>query len=99
MEAVIVHVTHKRSIGESPVSMTNEQIAEIVAERHPDVSVKHPKTFEELKRRYITREKDGKPASRFELLREIRKGERKPGQSIGIPSDYETTGILRLLTP
>jgi hypothetical protein len=33
------------------------------------------------------------------LLREIRKGKRQPGQTVGIPSEYEATGIALLLKP
>lgn len=53
--------------------------------------------FERLKRKYVTRELDGKPASRFELLREARKGERRRGEPRGRPSEYRPTGILLLL--
>jgi hypothetical protein len=99
VEALIVLVTHKRRLGESPISMTNAQVQALVTERHPDTPLEHRQTFERLKERYITRQNGEKPASRFELLREIRKGTRKPGQAVGIPSEYEATGIERLLAP
>jgi hypothetical protein len=51
--------------------------------------------IDRLKKKYIrTLDKD---ASRFELLRMIQRGQRPTGRIVGIPSEYETTGIEGLL--
>jgi hypothetical protein len=78
----------------SSIRVTNEQLRQIVADRRPSISWL-PQQFERLKAKYITR--PWKLATRFEMLVEIEKGDRKPGQAIGTPSIYRPTGILEFL--
>jgi hypothetical protein len=94
VEALIVLAALKDSCGESAFRMTNDQVVAVMQSRHPEAKV-GVQTFERLKRRYVSR--PGKPAERFELLRETFKGSRKPGQQVGVPSEYERTGLAGLL--
>jgi hypothetical protein len=95
VEALIVLITAKRSWGESDLKMTGDQIREVARDRHKlgwcDTQI------DRLKLKYITR--PGKPAERFELLREIAKGHRKRGQAPGVPSEYAMTGLRLLVDP
>jgi hypothetical protein len=77
------------------IRATNDQIKEIVAHRH-QIHL-HCEEFERLKRRYVSRPGDGKPATRFELLREVVKGKRGPAGQSGTPSEYQPTGLRFLL--
>jgi hypothetical protein len=74
---------------ENPLRATRDQISQIIKEHH-GISLKNPQ-FERLKRKYIPR--DGKPATRFELAVQTRTGRQ------GIPSEFELTGLLRLMNP
>jgi hypothetical protein len=101
VEALAVMTTYKilhtrEYSDEAVVRMTHDQLKQIAADRNKGL-VWGPQQVERLKRKYVTREADGKPASRFELLREVLKGERKPGQALGRPSEYRPTGILQLV--
>ena len=78
------------------MKLTNDQVRDIAVARGLAKSW-GPEQFERLKRKFVTRERDGKPASRFELLREIHKGHHKPNETQGVPSAYETTGIRELV--
>lgn len=96
VEALIVHVTHKRlhtdEVG--PILMTYAQVREIASARHPLASDGPKWVTRQLGRlmdKFVTR--PGKPASRLELLRRTREG--RPGT----PSEYETTGLEQLLIP
>jgi hypothetical protein len=53
--------------------------------------------LERLKRKFISRPNDGKPATRYELLLEIVKGSCKRNEAVGVPSEYRATGILGLI--
>lgn len=100
VEALVVHCMHKARVEPGPmVRATNDQIAEIVADRY-NLDIGHHQTFEILKAKYISRPNDGKFAKRYELLRELVKGKRdwRTGQP-GTPSEYERTGIAFLLDP
>jgi hypothetical protein len=97
VEVVLAHALHELERPQNGlVLMTRTQINTAAADRFDGLRW-HPQQFERLKAKYITREADGKPATRFELMREIVKGSRRPGQSVGEPSKYELTGILCLL--
>jgi hypothetical protein len=74
---------------------TDEQVWEIIADRHGDKVRWHRETNRRLKSQYITR--PGKPARRFELLEEISKRKRGTNQDVGSPSKYRMTGIKCLL--
>ncbi len=76
--------------------MTNDAVRAIIARRHGLPAWSDSK-FERIKARYIARPGDGKPATRFELLREVLKGFKRPGGPAGVPSEYLATGIGRLL--
>jgi hypothetical protein len=96
VESLIVHVEHKRiNVGDTAILMTHPQLNRIARARFGREW--SPPQIERHKAKYVTR--PGKPARRFELLRELRKGGRKGGQVVGIPSEYETTGIEWLLKP
>ena len=53
--------------------------------------------MDRLKSKFVSR--PDRPATRFELLRMTRRGQRSHGGHRGTPSRYEPTGIERLLTP
>jgi hypothetical protein len=103
VEALLVQaiykIHHTREYSDDGViRVTHDQLGRIVGARHRDLRWA-PQQIERLKRKYVTRERDGKPASRFELLLEVRKGERGRGQARGRPSEYRPTGILRFFPP
>jgi hypothetical protein len=88
VEAWVRYASYKISIlRESPLKATGDQIARLV-QRHHGFRLKPPEVVR-LKRRYITRE--GRKASRFELAVQVKTG------SQGVPSEFEPTGILRLV--
>jgi hypothetical protein len=101
VEAVLVLVLHKLQIGElardGVVKLTNRQIMEVASDRRPEVTWVSDRQIEREKRKFIGRPGDRKPASKFELLQEVRKGERKRGETVGTPSEYLPTGINLLL--
>jgi hypothetical protein len=90
VEALIVHCTREAMSGNSPTRMTHDQVRQIVKDRHPELKL-HRQVFERLKRRYITR--PDKTATRRELLVQTFKGSKARGQRVGLPSEYEMTGI------
>ena len=97
VEALIIHVTHKRrDLGETTIKMIDDQVREIAKMRNgPNWRAWDNQQIDRLKKKYIrTLDKD---ASRFELLRMIQRGQRPTGRIVGIPSEYETTGIEGLL--
>jgi hypothetical protein len=101
VEVLVIHMLHDRRHhpeharqGFTPI--TNDQLCEIASRRLPGCKWS-PQQLERLKCKYITRQSMGRPASRFELLKEVRKGERRRGQQVGLPSRYEPTGVLLLL--
>ena len=103
VEALVVLTTYKilhtrEYSDEAVIRMTHDQIRQIASNRREGLEWGHQQV-ERLKCKYVTREADGKPASRFELLREVLKGERKRSHPRGRPSEYQPTGVLRLLTP
>jgi hypothetical protein len=102
VEALVVHATHKVNLGEfapadpdGVVVMTHDQVRAIARQRRG--AEWDNRQFERLKSKYVGRPNDGKPAVRFELLREKRKGRKRPGGSAGIASEYIATGIRALL--
>jgi Bifunctional DNA primase/polymerase, N-terminal len=91
VESVLVHSLHKLAIepGEL-IRMTGDQIRAVASDRAlggdwTDMQM------ERLKAKYFWR--PGKPATRYELLREIVKGDRRPGLTVGTPSEYLATGL------
>ena len=101
MEALVVLTTYKtlhtrEYSDEAVIRMTHDQIRQIAGNRREGVKWGHQQV-ERLKCKYVTREADGKSASRFELLREVRKGKRCRGQAVGTPSEYAATGVESLL--
>jgi hypothetical protein len=86
----------RRSSAEPRFFATNAQIARIADLRKPaDPPTWRSSQIERLKQKYVTRL--GKPASVFEVVREVRKGGRKRDEKFGTPSEYEPTGILLFL--
>jgi hypothetical protein len=103
VEALLVQATYKMDctreyFDDGVIRATHDQLRRIAGARHGGLRWA-PQQIERLKRKYVTREGDGKPASRFELLREVRKGERGRGQARGRPSEYRPTGILQFFPP
>jgi hypothetical protein len=101
VEALVVLTTYKilhtrEYFDEAVIRMTHDQLRQVAGDRREGLEW-GPQQVERLKRKYVTREAEGKPASRFELLLEVRKGERKPGHVQGRPSEYHPTGILELV--
>ena len=76
--------------------MTDDQIRQIAVERRGEAwRPWDNQQMERLKSKYISRPE--KPATRFELLAMIQAGQRSHGGHGGTPSQYESTGIERLL--
>jgi Bifunctional DNA primase/polymerase, N-terminal len=86
----------------SSVSLTHKQIRQHAARRF---NLREPpwrsdNQINRLKQKYIsrlTRTDQRAPPKRFELLREVHKGERARGSEHGTPSRYELTGVLALI--
>ncbi len=99
VEALIVHVTHKRiDLGEAEIMMIDDQVRQIAVDRRGAAwQPWSPEQMQRLKAKYITR--PGKPATRCELLRMIRAGRPRRGHQPGQPSEYQATGIEALLKP
>jgi len=99
VEALIVHVTHKRvELGESEIRMIDDQVRQIAVERRgADWRPWDNQQMGRLKAKYVTR--PGSPASRHELLLMTSAGRPRRGHQPGRPSEYETTGIEALLKP
>ena len=99
VEALIVHVTHKRvDLGESEIRMIDDQVRQIAVERREaDWRPWDNQQMGRLKAKYVTR--PGRPASRHELLLMTSAGRPGRGHRPGRPSEYETTGIEALLKP
>ena len=98
VQALLSQALHQRSSRpeESNLLFTHDQIRQIAAIRSGrSLPVWDNQQFQRLKRKYITRE--GKPAERHELLREVQKGQRGQGRNPGQPSEYEVTGLTQLL--
>jgi hypothetical protein len=93
--AWMIHCLHKILHTEEQVlKATDEQVRSVMADRcGVDID---DKSYYRLKDRFITR--PGKPASKFELLRELVKGKRAHGQQPGTPSEYALTGMEWLFT-
>jgi hypothetical protein len=88
VEAVMMHCLHKLlHTKEGIIKATNDQLRGIMVARHG--LEPHPQQFARLKHKFITR--PGKPAARFELMRETVQGRRTAHG--GIPSEYELTGL------
>jgi hypothetical protein len=101
VEALVIQTMHKilhtrEYLDDRVIQMTQDQIRQIAGSRH-EARNWGPQQLERLKCKYLTRDGDGKPTTRFELLREIRKGFRKRGQKSGEPSAYQPTGVMLLL--
>ena len=89
VRAFTVYMTYKVGyLGEQPPKMTHRQIGDLVHERSGLMLT--CVQFERLLVKYVTRPE--KPATRFELAVQTAKG--RPG----IPSEYELTGMLQLIT-
>jgi hypothetical protein len=89
VDAHLVYFGYKRRIGENPVRGTRDQIRELIEDRYM-IELDNTQ-FERLKQKYITRE--GKPATRYELLRQTQAGRQ------GFASVFGLTGILNLMGP
>ncbi len=101
VEAVIVLSLHEIQLGRVAVDrvirLTNHQLVILARDRYPEVTWVSDEQVEREKRKFIGRPEDGKPATKSELLREIRKGKRERGQAVGVPSEYQLTGLDFLL--
>lgn len=97
VEALLLHCRQKQKEDRNkPTRMTHAQIQTIIRDRH-DIEL-DPQQFQRLKRKYVTLlpvDPNGevRPASRFELLREICKGR------LHTASEYEMTGLLSAVVP
>ena len=83
------------------VKLTHDQLQNVVATRFEQKFPiwKNPQ-IHRLKEKYVTRlgtDRQLKPATVFELFREIEKGKRASGATKGSPSVYEATGAETLL--
>jgi hypothetical protein len=86
VESWLAHTLHKILDTEDRViRATDDQIMGVMASRS-GVAIDR-KSYYGLKGKFITRQ--GRPATRCELLVEVVKGRREPGQRAGIPSEYE----------
>jgi hypothetical protein len=103
VEALLIQTMHKilhtrEYADDHVIRMTHDQLRRTAGQRHGGLHWR-PQQLERLKRKYLTRDGDGKPATRLELLQETCRGNRKRGQETGEPSAYQPTGIVSLLTP
>jgi hypothetical protein len=103
--AVVLYQSQERPELErsARVSVTQDQLREIAACRFglETLPWDNPNEMRRLKRKYISGLLNGqqRPADRFELLREVEKGQPRKGAAPGTPSLYEPTGILSLIAP
>lgn len=81
----------------SSFRFTHNQVRQIVSLRFGvELPVWDNTQFDRLKRKYISRvgaKAQLEPATRFELFREVAKGQRARGSARGTPSVYQPTGI------
>lgn len=90
VEAWLVHCVHKiLNTDETTIKATDRQIRVIMQARAGIAIV--DANYYRLKRKFISR--PGKPATKFELLKEVVKGRRQEGELSGTPSEYELTGL------
>jgi hypothetical protein len=95
---LVVAIYQRDQQDEATIRVTHDQIRRIAAARFDlPMPVWDNRQIQRLKDKYITR--PGRAATVFELMREVRKGERKLGEKVGVPSEYEPTGILLFLDP
>lgn len=94
VESMMACVTYERGTSiDGVLRMTRDQLRSYAGAKF---GVTWDNTqYERLKRKYVSR--PGKPATRFELLRQVHEGGRPAGRPTGVPSEYEPTGILDLL--
>jgi hypothetical protein len=93
----------RQQTGRKDVKVTHRQLQEIALRRFGSEFVRwEDKQIDRLKNNYITRLSSPsgvRTADRFELLREVFRGERARGQTKGTPSVYHPTGIEAFLHP
>jgi len=94
VESWLIHCLHKLLYTEEKcIRATDEQIKALI---HDRFGMKlDNKIYYGLKAKFISRV--GKPASKFELLREMVKGKKEAGEAVGMPSKYALTGLGYLL--
>jgi hypothetical protein len=90
------------SVDSTTISLTNNQIRDIAVRRFslPERPWKSDNQIDRLKQKYISRPgTDGRWGSveRFELFRQVAKGNRARGTTPATPSVYQPTGILTLM--
>src|SRR5262249_7984286 len=91
VEAFIVLTTPVLDVARAVLHMmTGGMVRAISTGRHEGIKLGNQQ-IERLKRKYIDR--PSKPAERFELLREQRKGRWGKGDQPGTPSEYRVTGL------
>ncbi len=88
VDAWACYSAYKLGLGEAPMKMTRQQVSAIMSGL--GVPETQPQQYERLLRKYVTRAK--KPAERFELAIQTRKGRQ------GVPSEFQPTGVLELLS-
>lgn len=96
LSAYVAHLIEEKLLTpDGTVLATNVFLRQVARDRSGvDWTVQQ---FERLKRKFVSRPDDGKMATRRELLLEVRKGVKKPGEATGTPSEYRLTGLLDLI--
>jgi hypothetical protein len=95
VECLIVLATYKRSLGQGIV-FTRKQVRDLARARWPDerFGFEHNQAFEWLKRLFVHRHADGKPAKGVPLLVEEVKGNRDRETGESYASEYMATTLL-----
>lgn len=99
LAALLLHAVHERGVHGGPeIRATNQQLLDLMGERFGlDLE---PSQLRRLKAKFITRT-DGQgvvtPASKVELLAELVRGSRAPGERAGRPSVYRPSESLLAL--
>jgi hypothetical protein len=93
VEGWLIHCLHRvLHLREKVIRATHDQVRFIIRSRyHLELDNQQ---FARLKARYVTR--PSRPATRFELLRELRKGRKTSHGSV--PSEYQLTGLRWLFS-
>ena len=95
METLLVlAVVQLKERGLPFIKTTDATMIEVTAARHEGTDW-DARQLERMKTKYVDR--PGKPATRFGLIEQWKKGERGKDGRPGTPSEYLPTGILQML--
>jgi hypothetical protein len=97
VETLLVLAIYKlEQQNETTILATHDQIRQIAPARFGEAMRRWDnQEVERLKRKYVGR--PGSPAKRFELLKELRKGQHSRNGNPGTPSEYAATGTIASL--